>query len=288
MYARERTHRPRHDLSCPGHRRRRHRLRPGQLPGRNSRSMPTIARPLPPPPGSPSSITPTCGRRSSGSASPRACSASPSACRRHARLELHVIGARADDAGPPWRGFQKCKSADPATVNPAYQNEQMERAQYEREFLEAARETAARARQGPRRQPEPDPGEPRSAVLVAAFPGRRAAANARHSLRSCFSTPRPCRISMARCRIPAGCWPPTSARVSRATTGAVCASSSSTCAIRAMPRAKVPRICAGGPSSSISSAPPKYSTARRSSPMTVAVDCAQGAEQACAQKDQSS
>lgn len=54
---------------------------------------------------------------------------------KNARLELHRIGARADDARPPWRGFQKCKSADPATVNPLYQNEQMEREHYQRHFL---------------------------------------------------------------------------------------------------------------------------------------------------------
>ena len=55
--------------------------------------------------------------------------------RKNERLELHVITGRADDVSAPWKGFQKCKSADPASVNAANENERLVRAEYERDFL---------------------------------------------------------------------------------------------------------------------------------------------------------
>ena len=55
---------------------------------------------------------------------------------KHERLSLHVITGRAEDASAPWKGFQRCKSADPATVDPTHQNERMVRADYEQLFLD--------------------------------------------------------------------------------------------------------------------------------------------------------
>ena len=51
------------------------------------------------------------------------------------RLVLFTITARSEDASTPWRGFQRCKSADPAAINPLSGNERIERADYERQFL---------------------------------------------------------------------------------------------------------------------------------------------------------
>ena len=55
--------------------------------------------------------------------------------RKNERLELHVITGRPDDVSPPWKGFQKCKSADPASVNAAHENERLVRAEFDLEFL---------------------------------------------------------------------------------------------------------------------------------------------------------
>ena len=51
------------------------------------------------------------------------------------RLVLFTITARSEDASTPWRGFQRCKSADPGAINPVSGNEKIERADYERQFL---------------------------------------------------------------------------------------------------------------------------------------------------------
>src|SRR5262245_20604573 len=54
---------------------------------------------------------------------------------KHERLQLHVITGRPDDTSAPWKGFQKCKSADPSSVNAAHENERFVRDEYERDFL---------------------------------------------------------------------------------------------------------------------------------------------------------
>ena len=51
------------------------------------------------------------------------------------RFSLHVLTDHAEDTAQPWKGFQRCKAHDPRTVNPVYQNERLERAEFEAHFL---------------------------------------------------------------------------------------------------------------------------------------------------------
>jgi hypothetical protein len=55
---------------------------------------------------------------------------------KNTRLSLHAITGRAEDAAAPWKGFQRCKSDDPAFVDPTHENERLVRADYEQHFLE--------------------------------------------------------------------------------------------------------------------------------------------------------
>jgi hypothetical protein len=55
--------------------------------------------------------------------------------RKHERLDLHLMTDRPEAASAPWQKFQKCKSADPASVNAVNANETLVRAEYERDFL---------------------------------------------------------------------------------------------------------------------------------------------------------
>jgi hypothetical protein len=71
------------------------------------------------------------------------------------RLILTTITGNVDEGITPWQGFRRCKSADPATVNPAIQNEALERADYERQFLSPLKELLPKLVQGQRATQSP-------------------------------------------------------------------------------------------------------------------------------------
>jgi hypothetical protein len=60
--------------------------------------------------------------------------------RKNERLSLHVISGRAERTSAPWQGFQRCKSADPNSVNHLQENERLILAEYQQQFLEPLKE----------------------------------------------------------------------------------------------------------------------------------------------------
>jgi hypothetical protein len=55
--------------------------------------------------------------------------------RKNERLSLYIISTQPEQSAEPWKSFQRCKSADPAAVNPMQENQSLVEAEYEEHFL---------------------------------------------------------------------------------------------------------------------------------------------------------